>query len=549
MRTILSPTPSLVLAVVLATTWILAVPAPAAGGPVVVTPYGAVEGSTDGEVDAFLGIPFAAPPVGPLRWQPPRPPGPWDGTLAATAWPPPCPQKGPDDGVVGAEDCLYLNVWAPSGAAPGSLPVLVFLHGGGNVQGSTSVGQMGTRLYEGDLLALRGRVVVVTTQYRLGVLGFLVHPALSTASATGTSGNYGLLDQQAALRWVRDAIGPFGGDPGRVMLFGESAGATDTLMQLASPLAAGLFARALLESGGDQARSLEQRTVEGLRIAEALGCPDPATAGSCLLERTPEELVRVLDGLGGSDVTSGGLVRTPVGPTVDGLVLPERPTRALEAGRFNHVPLVIGANADETRLWVPELGEAAYELLVRGLLAPWGPGTADRALELYPVGPGGYPTGTEAWAAMTGDFQFVCPSRRFAAAAAGSQAEPVFRYFFSQRLSGDLLSPYGTFHGLELFFVFQRLERLDLYAPTREDLDLERSILELWTSFATTGIPSSTGTPDWPAYDPATDPYLELGTPTGVHEGLRTERCDFWDELTARLPGPTPKRPGGHTGR
>ena len=525
-----------------------AAPLWAGGGPTVATRDGLVEGLATGEAHAFLGIPFAAPPVGPLRWRPPQPPTPWDTTLRATSWPPPCPQRDADGAVFGQEDCLYLNVWTPPGAAPGSLPVLVFLHGGGNIQGSTSLGQMGIRLYEGDLLASRGEVVVVTTQYRLGLLGFLVHPALAAASATGSSGNYGLLDQQAALRWVRDNIEGFGGDPARVLLFGESAGATDTLMHLVSPLAAGLFSGALVQSGGDQARSLEQRTVEGLRIAGALGCGEPSTAAACLHARTPEELVLVLDGLGASEPISGGLVRTPVGPTVDGLVVPERPTRALEAGRFNHVPLVVGANADETRLWVPELGETAYELLVRGLLAPWGAGTADRALELYPVGPGGHATGTEAWAAMTTDFQFVCPSRRFAAAAADGQEEPVFRYLFSQRLSGDLLSPYGAFHGLELFFVFQRLEGLDLYTPTADDLELERRLLELWTGFAATGIPSAAGTPDWPVYDSSTDPYLELGTPTAVREGLRTEKCDFWGTLAAAPPAPAPRRPRGRAG-
>ncbi len=530
-------------AAVLATALCSATALSAGDGPLVRTLSGPVEGRTAGGADAFLGIPYAAAPAGPLRWLPPRPREPWIEVLEATDWPPPCPQKTASGEVVGDEDCLFLNVWSPSGAAPGSLPVLVFLHGGANVRGSTSLVQVGTRLYEGDLLAARGGVVVVTVQYRLGLLGFLVHPALGAES-----GNYGLLDQQAALRWVRDNIAAFGGDPDRVMLFGESAGATDTLMHLVSPGAAGLFSRALLQSGGPGARPAAERAVEGLRLAEALGCSGP-DAAACLRARTPEELVLAPDRTGEPPSTGGGIVRTPVGPTIDGRIIPEDPLRALEAGRFHHVPLVVGVNSDETRLWVPELGEAAYELLVRSLLAPWGPGTARRALELYPVGEGGFPTATEAWAAMTGDIQFVCPARRIARAAARSQDRPVRRYLFSHGLSGPVFGPFGAVHGLELFFVFQRLERMTPHEPTAEDLELERTVLELWTSFAATGIPTADGAPAWPAVVPPADPYLDLAVPVTTGEGLRTERCDFWDGLAARVPSPAPRRPRGSAGR
>jgi para-nitrobenzyl esterase len=502
---------------------------------VVATTSGLVRGSTVGGVTAFLGIPFAAPPIGALRWRPPQLPEPWAGELDATSWPPPCPQKGDED-AIGDEDCLYLNVWAPEGAEPGSLPVLCFIHGGGNVSGSTSVVQAGTHLYEGDTLAGRGTVVVVTTQYRIGALGYLVHPALDAGSSRGISGNYGLLDQQAALRWVQANIESFGGDPSEVLLFGESGGATDTLMQLVSPLAAGLFSRALMESGGNQAKPSWQRTSEGVAFAGAAGCSETVTAEECLRARTPAELVTAVDDIGFSGTISNGIVSTYFGPTVDGWVLPEDPAQALADGHFNHVPFVVGANADEMRAQVPELGQAGYETLVRVLLAPWGPAAVERALQLYPVGAAGYATPTDAYAALVSDPQFVCPTRRFASLATRGQSEPVYRYLFSRGLQGPVFGPYGAFHGLELFFVFQRLERMTIYVPRAEDLELQRQILELWTSFAATGVPSASGGPVWPVYDVEGDPYLELKAPIATGQGVRTEKCDFWDTLQARPP-------------
>ncbi len=499
--------------------------------PVVETDAGLVRGSTVDGVSAFLSIPFAEPPEGDLRWRAPQPPQPWSGELQATNWPAPCPQEDDDHGAIGDEDCLYLNIWSPEDALPGSLPVMFFIHGGGNVEGSTSVVEVGTRLYEGDILAERGNVVVVTTQYRIGALGYLVHPALNSESPRGVSGNYGLLDQQAALQWLQTNIAAFGGDPSRVLLFGESAGATNTMMQLVSPLAAGLFSRALMESGGATARPARQRALEGLRFAEAVDCPSPSSAAICLRDRTPEELVTAVDTIGFGETITHGIVTTQFGPTVDGWVLPEDPEEAIEGGRFNHVAFVVGANSDEMRVHVPELGQLGYEALVRIVMAPWGQQAADRALELYPVGPGGYATGTDAYAALVSDPQFVCPTRRFASAASNGQTEPVYRFLFSHGLHGLIFSPLGAFHGLELFFVFQRLEDMTYYFPRADDLELQSRILELWTSFARDGVPATPGGPSWPIYNAENDPFMNLNSPLTTDEGLRTEKCDFWDTL------------------
>ncbi len=510
--------------------------------PFVSTQSGIVVGSNLDGVNEFLGIPFAAPPTGELRWQAPQPPIPWSGELDATNWPVACPQE--EDGTAfGGEDCLYLNIWTPENAAPGSLPVMFFIHGGGNVSGSSSVVQAGTRLYDGRLPALRGNVVVVTTQYRIGALGFLVHPALSRGSLQGTSGNYGLLDQQAALRWVQSNIEAFGGNPERVLLFGESGGATDTLMQLVSPLAGGLFSRALMESGGNRAESAAERAAEGIAFAEAAGCPSTETAGECLHNLSAEELVRAVDLVDSNGTISNGIVSSYFGPTVDGWVLPEDPAEALAAGHFNHLPFVVGANSDEMRSYVPELSEAAYEALVRSILAPWGGAVIEHALELYPVGPGGYATGTDAYSAFISDPQFVCPTRRFASDAAGGQDEPVYRYFFTHGLDGPWWGPYGAFHGLELFFVFQKLEEMDGYYPRAADLELETSILQLWTSFAATGVPSIPEPPSWPSYEPGQDLFMELDIPIETGNGIRTEKCDFWDSIIN--PPPLPRLPEG----
>jgi para-nitrobenzyl esterase len=441
----------------------------------------------------------------------------------------PCPQATDEGDVIGSEDCLYLNVWTPVEASPmSSLPVMVFIHGGGNVQGSSSVEAGGARLYDGQLLAERGQVVVVTLQYRLGALGFLAHPGLSAESEQNVSGNYGLLDQIAALQWVQRNIGHFGGDPTRVMIFGESAGAVDTCMLLASPLAAGLFSRALMQSGGCGARPLAERAMEGLEFATAAGCGHAADPLACLRQLDAETLVSAIDT---RPVNPTGTVTQKFGPNVDGYVLPESPMNALQTGRYNHVPFVIGANADETALFgIPPLTEQQYRDIVIQIL---GPALGELALAQYPVRE--YGTPRLALIAMTTDAQFVCPCRTIARAAAAAQSPPVFRYFFTQRLSRGAGALLGAFHGLELFYVFQRLGVIQTYEPTNSDLALQAAMLGYWTRFAATGDPNGSRAVNWPQYDPASDLYLELGTPITAGNGVRTNKCDFWDRVVSGL--------------
>jgi para-nitrobenzyl esterase len=299
--------------------------------PVVATADGAVRGQAAAAGEEFLGIPYAAPPVGALRWQPPRPPAPWHGIRAATSYAPHCAQPSSTFGLASTtEDCLYLNVFTPATSKARNLPVMVWVHGGSLRTGESND-------YNPAALVQHG-VVVVTINYRLGALGFLADAALASRPG-GPSGNYGLMDQQAALRWVQRNIRGFGGDPGNVTLFGESAGGLSTLAQLVSPGARGLFQRAIVESG------TYELTQQPLAAAEAAGQAFAAKAGCA------SNTAACLRGLPVSTILTD---EDPVGytPDVDGAVLTKSVKTALARGQFNRVPVVIGTNHDEYRLFV-----------------------------------------------------------------------------------------------------------------------------------------------------------------------------------------------------
>lgn len=496
------------------------------GSDLVNTEWGQVHGFQSGDAFAFLGIPYAAPPVGDLRWRPPVDPQPWDEEREATAFGPACPQWDDDaEAVIGAEDCLTLNVWTPVTATSGSnLPVMVFLHGGGNVQGSAA-----KPLYDSQFIAERGGVVVVSLQYRLGALGFLVHPALSAESDYGGSGNYGLMDQIKALAWVRDNIENFGGDPARVLLFGESGGAEDTCMLMASPLAEGLFSRALMQSGGCVAKTAVTRSAEGVAFARAAGCGSDPNPILCLRQQVTTTLVTAVD----TTPITNGLVTQAFGSNIDGYVLPQSPYNALALAETNHVPFIVGSNADEMLPLSPVMSDTLYTVLIHAMLDPIRPGAGVAALALYPVGsgPDEYPTPQQAYGALVSDAQFTCPARRIVRLAAASSDKPVYRYFFTRVIDSPLYEPLGAFHGLELSYVFQRVADLQFYQPKLEDTALEAAMLGYWTRFAAAGSPNGADAAAWPLYAPSTDPYLELGTEIVAGAGIRPEKCNFWDGI------------------
>ena len=476
---------------------------PVAGGAAetVATTSGIVHGAVDGKTFAYKRVPFAAPPTGELRFAPPQPATCAEGEVDARALGPACPQL--DAGAfVGDEDCLHVNVWAPSDAPATPRPVMVWIHGGGN-----SIGSAVYPIYDGRRLAEVGDVIVVSANYRLGQLGFL-------AIGGDGSGVFGLLDQIAALTWVKDNIAAFGGDPNNVTIFGESAGARDVCSLVASPTAKGLFHRAIMESGSCKAlpaRAKAEQTAAD--VVAAAGCAAGDVA--CMRALPAETVIRAL----ASDIS--GLSSGDYQPMIDGIVQTDQPDNVIAAGGHSHVPFMVGANADETGNSAPQITtEAQYEALVRMQL----PLTiANMALMRYPAS--AFPTPRAAYVRLTTDSRFVCPAREIARAADAGQTEAVYRYFFQYRAT-----PLGAVHGLDVPYVFGTFSGIETpsgmpYTPNATDLAISSAIQGYWTRFARTGDPG--GSPAWPMFG-STDPTLVFDTTTSTIDGIRTAACDFW---------------------
>jgi para-nitrobenzyl esterase len=505
--------------------------APAAPGLVIID-SGPVQGVIGDGVTRWLGVPFASPPVGALRFRPPTPPACFTEVFAATKPAPACLQKSfaqtnPTQGTLeGQEDCLYLNVWAPQTASTQSRAVMVFIHGGGNQQGSAWDQQLGQPLYDGADLAERGDVIVVTIQYRLGLFGFPALPEVLDRPDYAGEGNAGTLDQIAALQWVQRNIAAFGGDPERVMVFGESAGGINTCALFATPLAEGLFQRALMQSGACLASPRAAAVENTDKYLDDLQCGTVPDRLACLDGLTDAQLIAPLKA-----PLTGGRASLGFGPVIDGVVLSESPLDAIRAGRHNAVPFIVGANADETAASVPEGSVNAQKLNLLFAVVPEPERSQLKAL--YPAGT----TDAEARVAYiqaTTDAQFVCPARTIARAAAGSQTEPVWRYFFTQAAAsafgGAGSASKGAFHGLELFYVFTGVERMlgGLFATPADETVVER-MMDYWSSFARTGDPNLASQPNWPRYDVATDPFMEIAATGTAGTGVRTDKCDLWD--------------------
>lgn len=491
---------------------LLASPPPVAArasGPRVAVPGGVIEGVTADDGSAlFRGVPFAAPPLGPLRWRPPQPVAPWTGARPAVEPAPSCPQTSygewnARDAARGSEDCLYLDVRTPRLDPAARAPVFVWIHGGGNRAGS-----MGDTVLSS--LARRG-LVVVAVQYRLAALGFLSHPALSAESPRQASGDYGLMDQVAALRWVHDTIARFGGDPANVTLAGESAGAQDVGLLLLAPAARGLFAKAIEESGtpdfGLPGRPLAQAEQLGEVVAQRAGAPAHATAAE--LRALPlEALLKAPEAprLPGVADPSFVWLRT----TVDGAVLPQAPEALLASARQTQVPLIIGNNARELNLY--DASPAA------GIARIYGP-QASAASRLYgldggaPVDPD--PRLGDVATQLADDATFRCPSVRVAASYARAGA-PVWAFQY------DVSPQKGPVnHAGETSSVFANWPVSPPQAPTTYSLQ------DYWVAFARTGRPAAPGLPAWPQQraDGASD-YLAF-TDAGpvARRGLRTPFC------------------------
>lgn len=482
---------------------------------VVCTADGPVRGTIDHGVLAVKGMPYAAPPTGARRWQPPAPPTPWSAVRDGTRFGAICPQLAGTQ-VAGDEDCLTVNVWTPRPATAGPLPVMVFFTGGGNHafsgQGASVFGGV---QYNGDRLVPEG-VVFVSFNYRLGALGFLAHAA---PGPDRLAGNYGSLDQIAMLRWVQQNIAAFGGDPKRVFLFGTSAGGGNLCALMTAPSARGLFQGAALQSsvptGCEIATLADVQAGAGVRVAQALGCDGPGAA-ACLRAKPMADVVRAVPG-------TFGVFPRLYGPNVDGQVFPEQPIAAIRRGAHAAMPVIVGNSTQETMQFVGGLGPVpdgtSYAAAVRKAFgAP-----ADRILAQYPAA--NYPTPRDALVRVTTDGLFTCQSRRVARVLAGAQPQPVYRYLFDHGLDNDPdQRALGAVHTVEhpFFFAWQ-----GQYRPTEADLAVQRLLVGYWTSLARDGTLTS--------WAPAGDAYLRISDrPLLTRDD--DARCDFWDTVT--LPWP-----------
>ncbi len=490
---------------------------------IVITKNGPVQGTVNSTSLAFLGIPYAKPPVGNLRWKPPESLECSEVTLNATSFESACIQKSPSGVVSGSEDCLRLNLWKPLNGES-SKAVMVFIHGGGNMTGSPSEDNSGIKLYDGQMLAERGDVIVITLNYRLNIFGYFMYSELEQESSNGVSGNYGILDQIAALKWIKDNVAAFGGDPSRVLLFGESGGATDVCGLLASPLAAGLFSSAIIQSGSCLGKTKSAVESWSQAFIASTSCSSSVNKLDCLRGLSETDIVSAMN----STVTEGGIIQTPAGPTVDGYVLPQMPNVAFAEGSHNKVPVIIGVNADETALPlfnVPTLTAGEYVVAINLL---FGTTVGAQVLSRYPSA--NFLSPRLAYIAMTTDSQFVCPARQSALALDQGQTQPVYRYLYTHLMSGSAFF-LGAAHGLELFYVFQTMSRLPSYTPSTGDLALEEHVLGYWTQMAKTGSPNGLGSPIWPEFSSVNDDYLNLRDSPVGGLGVLTSHCDFWDTL------------------
>lgn len=513
----------------------------AASGPVVVAPEGIFQGVATPVMNEFLGIRYGQAPTGDFRWKPPRPAGHAFGIQDATQFGNHCPQPASPFGLPSTtEDCLFLNVFTPIPQHGGQsdhsarLPVMFWIHGGALVVGESDD-------YNPESLVEQG-VVVVTVNYRLGALGFLAHPALSAEAAdpdndgdadhAPASGNYGIMDQQLALEWVRRNIEAFGGDPRNVTVFGESAGGLSTFSNLVSPKAAGLFDRAIVESGAYSLTlpSLATAEAQGTAFAAAEGCTSQTAA--CLRALTVAQIL--------AGENAAGYVTN-----IDGRVLPQSIDTALATGEFNRVPVMNGSNHNEGRLFVAldfvlvgiTPTPANYPALVAATLkvpiAATGPVVA-----LYP--PGATTESTElALGSVITDVTFACPAHF--ADALTSQFAPTFGYEFNdENAPQDFLPfvgfPYGAAHASELQYLFNLRAAFPTTPLDAGQQQLAGTMVDYWTQFAGSGDPNQSGTPGWPTFNLLNDDIQSLVPPTPATEFnfFTAHNCAFWDAVTGR---------------
>ena len=455
---------------------------------------GILEGVVVDDLRVFKGIPFAAPPVGDLRWKAPQPLEKWSGVKLAIDYAP-APMQGGNPQSGKSEDCLYLNIWTPAKNSNDKVPVLVWIYGGGFSFGSTS-----DPVHNGEQLARKG-VVLVSIAYRVGQLGFLAHPELSTESPSNTSGNYGLLDMIAGLEWIQKNISSFGGDPDQVTIFGESAGGIAVSMLCASPKANGLFHGAISQSGGsfgptrkttfpgENMKTLSMAEEDGLEYARMVGASSIEDLRKVDAEKLPQGM-----GMGGS------------WPIVDGYVVPDDQFKLYESGKYNDVPVLIGYNSDEGLSFPSGHTPADYINSVKNRFGPF----ADDLIEVYP--PGQYSVTRSARNLMR-DAAFGWHTWSWARLQAKTGKSAAYLYYFDQHPQYPKDSPqfdHGTPHGVDVAYVFKNIDTTN---PTTSKSDLEISDImsTYWTNFAKYGHPNSEEVPEWQSFTENNPVVMHLG--------------------------------------
>ena len=487
------------------------------------TQSGAVQGVVEGDLLVFRGIPYAAPPVGNLRWKAPQAPAVWSGIRDASTFGNVCPQTNYNGQQVGNEDCLTLYVFVAATPPSSAQPVMVFIHGGGNFRGDAQ-----SPPFDVPPLAAHG-AIVVTAEYRVGILGFLPIPLL-TAEAGGSSGNYGLLDMIAVLAWVQQNIAAFGGDPKHVMLFGQSAGSWDIQVLLAAPAAQGLFSVAGMESNvipKGQLLPLATAEMRGEPFVTAVGCDTAADILACLRAVPVATILNF-----GRQFAWGPGVASPFLPVDPFIVLQQN---------GSPVPLLLGSTREESTNFgdnpATPLDATGYATAIHTRFDPFGAGVANQVLSLYPAA--AYDTPEYALIAVDSDFQMTCEVRNVARIAAGANRKAVWRYLYTHRFENNAsLNASRAFHTAELYFVFGNFSLISPafanavnYMPTAAEVTFTNDMMGYWTRFAAAGDPNGSGATQWPRYDPVTDTMLELDDIPVVINGYHNMQCDYLSTL------------------
>ncbi|MEK7376099.1 MAG: carboxylesterase/lipase family protein [Candidatus Margulisiibacteriota bacterium] len=464
----------------------------------------------------YLGIPYAAPPIGPLRWRPPQAVQAWTGVKECAAYGSSCPQPESIKIGITSEDCLYLNVWTPAKTDGDKLPVMVWIHGGGWSLGSGSM-----PMFNGAKLAKKG-VVFVNFNYRLGPFGFFVHPQLCKESPYGVSGNYGLMDQIAALKWVKNNISAFGGDSENITIFGESSGSMSVSLHMISPLSTGLFNRGISQSGAPYGLGyifpqadgqMQKAIIEGQKLTAVLGCDKAADPIAALRSVSSEAIIAAYP----FDLTpfSPGMKFAPV---IDGYVIPDDPEKMYMQGKNLDVPLIIGSNSDEGTAFYQTMTVSEY----RNWIALQFGKHVDEVFAMFPA-----KTDADVRSAfnrLSSVMIFSEPSR-FAARSREGKTSRTFFYHFTRVSPTELGKAMGATHGTDLLYVFGNTDKS--FGFTGTDARLSQNMMDYWVNFAKTGDPNSSGLPLWPVYSRTGDENIEFGDQIRVNKNLLKKECDL----------------------